>query len=42
MEIHWSIHLLEHLGMDIDDQTSLKEVITGSNSSNNSNELNMI
>ena len=45
LEIHWGLHLLDHLGMNIDDQTSLTEVITNrsSNSSNNNNnELDMI
>ena len=42
LEIHWDLHLLGHLGMDIDDQTSLTEVIISRISSNSHNELDMI
>ena len=39
LEIHWGLHLLDRLGMNIDDETNLTEVIA--NSSNN-NELDII
>ena len=35
LEIHWGSYLLDHLEMDIDDQTSLTVVITSSSTSNN-------
>ena len=40
LEIHWDSHLLDHLGMNIDDQTNLTEVIT--TTSSNNNELDLI
>jgi len=40
--IHWGLHLLDHLGMNIDVQASLTEVITNSSNNNRNNELDMI
>jgi len=42
LEIHWGLHLLDHLGMNIDDQTSLTEVIPNSSNNHNNNGLDMI
>ena len=39
LEIHWSLHLLDRLGMNIDDETNLTEVIANSS---NDNELDII